>query len=160
MDACLFSDLDMQLVWGRFDNTSLKRITQLINKTNQFNLTTRRYTEAETTALIADPNAIALHFRLVDRYADHGIICVVIGRRTEDCTLDLDTWLMSCRVLGRGVEQATLAILIEEARRCGFRAIIGRYRPTAKNGMVREHYLRLRLNSVSDSNNSEETLGN
>jgi FkbH-like protein len=149
------ASLDMQLSWGRFDAASLKRITQLINKTNQFNLTTRRYTEVEVATLADDPNAIGLHLRLVDRHADHGLICVLIGRVHLDKSLEIDTWLMSCRVLGRGVELATLSILVDEARRRGFKSMVGRYRPTAKNGMVRDHYERLGFDLVSGESGLE-----
>ena len=71
--------LDMRLVWGRFNSISMKRVTQLINKTNQFNLTTRRYTDAETTQMLDDPSVLGLHLRLIDRDADHGIIGVISG---------------------------------------------------------------------------------
>jgi FkbH-like protein len=134
--------LDMTLLWRRFDRSGLKRVTQLINKTNQFNLTTRRYAEDEVAAVISDDRAVGLQFRLVDRFGDNGVIAVVIGRMTGD-TLDLDSWLMSCRVLGREVERATLATVVGEARRMGARRLLGRYRPTAKNAMVAEHYSRL-----------------
>jgi len=132
--------LDMRLIHGRFDAVSMKRVTQLINKTNQFNLTTRRYTDAETAAMLTDPSVLGLHLRLVDRFADHGIIGVIIGRDAGDGALDIDTWLMSCRVLGRGVELASLAVLAAAARNRGYTRLIGHYMPTAKNGMVREHY--------------------
>lgn len=134
--------LDMTLEWGRFDATNLPRIVQLINKTNQFNLTTKRYTEDEVRALMADDNSVGLHFRLKDRFGDNGLIAVVIGKKLGGTTGDLviDTWLMSCRVLKRRVEEATLDVLAAEAKRMGARFLIGEYQPTAKNGMVRDHY--------------------
>lgn len=141
--AGYLQSLDMRLVWGRFDPVSIKRVAQLTNKTNQFNLTTRRYSEAEMVAMIEDPAVIGLHLRLVDRFADHGIIGVVIGRDRGGGVLDLDTWLMSCRVLGRGVERATLAVLAQAARDAGFSALRGHFRPTAKNAMVSDHYANL-----------------
>jgi FkbH-like protein len=150
------ASLCMVIRWGKFEPISLKRVTQLINKTNQFNLTTRRYTDAETASIANDAAAIGLHLRLVDKYADHGIIGVIIGRRCGLDVLEIDTWLMSCRVLGRGVEKATLAILINEAVRGGYRKIIGRYYPTPKNGMVRDLYSRLGFIAV-DSKDSGET---
>jgi FkbH-like protein len=134
--------LRMVLDWSRFDTTNLARIVQLINKTNQFNLTTKRYTEDEIRALMADPNAVGLHFRLRDRFGDNGIIAVVIGfLRGSD--LAIDSWLMSCRVLKRRVEEATLDVVAAEAVRLGARSLVGTYRPTPKNGMVRDHYERL-----------------
>jgi FkbH-like protein len=139
--------LNMRLIWSRFTPVAMKRVTQLINKTNQFNLTTCRYTDAETAAMLEDPSVLGLHLRLIDRYADHGIISVIIGRDGGDGELDIDTWLMSCRVLGRGIEQASLAVLAAEARRSGFRTLVGHYRPTRKNDMVRDHYLGLGFKS-------------
>lgn len=135
--------LNMELQWAPFSTLGLQRIMQLINKTNQFNLTTRRYTEPEVEALLGDPGALTLQLRLIDRFGDNGIIGLIIGRLTSAEELDLDTWLMSCRVLGRGVEKATLNLIAAEAARLGARRLVGTYRPSAKNGMVREHYSRL-----------------
>lgn len=134
--------LQMVLEWSRFDSVNLARVVQLINKTNQFNLTTRRTDEAEIRALMTDPDALGLHLRLRDRFGDNGIIAVVIGR-LHGTDLVIDTWLMSCRVLKRRVEEATLAVLAAEAARMGARALVGTYRPTPKNGMVSDHYARL-----------------
>ena len=135
--------LAMEMQWAPFDRVNLARIVQLINKTNQFNLTTRRYTEAEVLAVMENPRALTLQLRLLDRFGDNGIIGIIIGRPESNGQLLLDTWLMSCRVLGRGVEQATLALIGDEARRLGFSALIGEYLPTAKNSMVKEHYGKL-----------------
>jgi FkbH-like protein len=133
--------LNMELRWSRFDRIGSRRIVQLINKTNQFNLTTRRTDEAAVLALIGDSRALTLQLRLLDQFGDNGIIAAVAGRfddGTDD--LKLDTWLMSCRVLGRGVEFAALNLIAEQARVLGAARLIGEYRPSAKNGMVREHY--------------------
>lgn len=135
--------LDMRLHWASFDNVSLQRIVQLINKTNQFNLTTRRYSEGDIRLLMDDPNAVGLQFRLIDRFGDNGIIAIVIGRLAGQGDLVLDTWLMSCRVLGRQVEEAILAVVAEQARMRGARRLIGEYRPSVKNLMVKEHYMKL-----------------
>jgi FkbH-like protein len=154
--------LDMELRWRRFDAVGLPRIVQLINKTNQFNLTTRRITEEEATAMMADPRLLTLQVRLLDRFGDNGMIAVVIGRLaatgSADPTADMlpadlliETWLMSCRVLGRGVEEATLGLIAAEAARLGADRLIGEYRPTAKNGMVREHYPRLGFAPLSET---------
>ncbi len=136
--------LDMEMRWSRFDRIGLQRVTQLINKTNQFNLTTRRTTEDEVAALIADERALTLQIRLLDRFGDNGIIAIIAGSFAPN-TLDLhiDTWLMSCRVLGRGVEAATLNLIVAEAGRLGAKRLIGQYRPTEKNAMVRDHYATL-----------------
>ena len=136
------ASLDMRLQWSFFDALNLGRSVQLINKTNQFNLTTRRYTQASAAAIIDDPDAIGIALRLIDRFGDNGIIGIVIAHR-EGSDLNLDTWLMSCRVLGRRVEQATLQILASQARSRGVRSLRGEYIPSPKNGMVRDHYPKL-----------------
>jgi FkbH-like protein len=134
--------LGMELVWKEFDKVGLQRIVQLINKTNQFNLTTPRYTENDILGIMANPAAFGLQLRLIDRYGDNGIIGIVIGKRQGD-EVAIDTWLMSCRVLGRQVEEATLGLVVEAAIKLGAKRIIGEYIPTAKNGMVQEHYSKL-----------------
>jgi FkbH-like protein len=141
--------LGMELRWGRFDKMSQQRVTQLINKTNQFNLTTRRYTDEEVAAVAENPRMLSMHLRLIDQFGDNGIIAIIIGRLEDDHeTLLIDTWLMSCRVLGRQVEETTLSLIVEEARRMGAKRILGEYRPTAKNDMVREHYPRLGFSAL------------
>jgi FkbH-like protein len=135
--------LEMQLVWSRFDSIGLQRIVQLINKTNQFNLTTRRYTDGDIRAVMTDETAFGLQLRLIDRFGDNGIIAIVIGKLELEDRLVIDTWLMSCRVLGRQVEPATLNLIAAEARRLGATRLVGLYYPTAKNGMVKAHYERL-----------------
>ncbi len=135
--------LEMQLVWRPFDNVGLARIVQLINKSNQFNLTTRRYTEEDVRAVMDDPTAFGLQLRLLDRSGDNGVIAIVIGRLQADQDLLIDTWLMSCRVLGRQVEPTTLNLLAQEARKLGARRLVGQYIPTKKNGMVKDHYAKL-----------------
>ena len=134
--------LQMELVVRPFDQIGLARIVQLINKTNQFNLTTRRYLEPEVSAMMADPIVVTYQMRLLDRFGDNGVIALLIGRRLGR-SLEIDTWLMSCRVLGREVEEACLNVLAAGARALGAERIVGEYRPTAKNGMVREHYGKL-----------------
>jgi FkbH-like protein len=135
--------LEMQLIWKRFDQVGLQRTVQLINKTNQFNLTTRRYSEEDVLALIDDPRAFGLQLRLIDRFGDNGIIGIVIGKMSGDDDLLIDTWLMSCRVLGRQVEPTTLNLVADSAKRLGARRLLGDYLPTKKNGMVRDHYSKL-----------------
>jgi FkbH-like protein len=135
--------LEMQLVWKRFDRVGLQRTVQLINKSNQFNLTTRRYTDEDIIAVMADPDAIGLQLRLTDRFGDNGIIAIIIGRLLENKDLYADTWLMSCRVLGRQVEPTTLNLIAQEAAVLGARRVVGEYIPTKKNGMVKDHYATL-----------------
>ncbi len=134
--------LDMELLCSSFDELGFKRIVQLIGKTNQFNLTTQRYTDAEVRAAMCDPLALTMQLRLTDVHGDNGMIGVVMGSRQNDDLL-IDNWLMSCRVLGREVEQATLNLLCTNASQMGCTRLLGIYRPSAKNEMVREHYGRL-----------------
>ncbi|MEJ0068601.1 MAG: phosphopantetheine-binding protein [Pseudomonadota bacterium] len=127
-------------MWQPFDAANFIRIHQLVNKTNQFNLTTRRYTDAELRAVMQDADAFGLQFRLLDRLGDNGMIAVVIGRLQPDGDVALESWLMSCRVIGRRVEEAILPIVVEMARRRGSARLIGLYRPTSRNAMVAELY--------------------
>jgi FkbH-like protein len=134
--------LGMRLSIAPFDGPGRKRIAQLISKSNQFNLTTRRYSEAEIAALQSDPDVITVQARLEDIFGDNGMISTVICRR-DGQRCDIDSWIMSCRVLGRRVEEAILAHLVAQARVLGVTEIIGRYIPTARNELVRDHYNRL-----------------
>jgi FkbH-like protein len=134
----------------------LQRIVQLINKSNQFNLTTRRYTTDQVAEVMNDPSAIGLQLRLIDRFGDNGVIAIIIGR-VSDRQLYLDTWIMSCRVLGRQVEQATLSVIMSEAKRLGVGAVVGEYIPTAKNGMVQRHYPNLGFTVSSESEDGKST---
>jgi len=134
--------LDMRLSIAPFDGLGRKRIAQLMSKSNQFNLTTRRYSEAEIAALQSDPGAITVQARLEDIFGDNGMISTVICRR-HGRRFDIDSWIMSCRVLGRRVEEAILRHLVAQARMLGVTEIIGRYIPTARNELVRDHYNRL-----------------
>ena len=131
--------LEMTAEIAPFSAVYLERITQLINKTNQFNLTTRRYTGAEVDAIAQDPGYIALYGRLVDRFGDNGLVSVLIGRIKED-KVEIDLWLMSCRVLNREMELAMFDALLEKCRERGIREIRGLYIPSKKNGMVADLY--------------------
>jgi FkbH-like protein len=124
------------------DAMSRARSSQLINKSNQFNLTTRRYSESEIEALETDDGAHLIQVRLTDKFGDNGIISVIIARKAADAWT-IDTWLMSCRVLGRRVEEAVLGHLTEVARAAGARALVGSYIPSPKNRMVADHYKKL-----------------
>ena len=134
--------LEMVITFAPFDAVGRTRIAQLISKSNQFNLTSRRYSELEVGELESDPEIWTLQVRLRDTFGDNGMISVVICRQRES-VLEVDTWLMSCRVLGRGVEQAVLNEIVEHARRAGATKICGRYLPTARNEMVKRHYASL-----------------
>jgi len=131
--------LQLRAAVSEVNTSNLARVTQLTNKTNQFNVTTRRYTEAQIEAVAADPNAWTGAFRLTDRMGDYGLIGVILcvpGSNPREW--EIDTWLMSCRVLGRQLENFMFDRLIEAAQTAGVREIAGVYRPTAKNGLVTE----------------------
>jgi len=125
-----------------FQPVYMDRITQLTNKTNQFNLTTRRYTLAEMESIAHDSSYVTLYGRLKDRFGDNGLVTVIVGRQ-EDTALHLDLWLMSCRVLKREMELAVLDTLVERAQKAGLNSLVGYYIPTSKNGMVADHYRNL-----------------
>lgn len=131
------ASLEMSAVIGEFDPVHIPRITQLTNKSNQFNLTTKRYTQAEMEVTAASPNYIRLCGRLTDKFGDNGIVSVVIGEKRGE-QLHIDLWLMSCRVLKRGMEYAMINRLVEEAKKAGIETIFGYYYPTKKNAMVKE----------------------
>jgi len=131
--------LDMRVELRPFDEPNLARITQLINKTNQFNLTTRRRGAAEVSGLLARPDCYTQFMRLRDRFGDNGITGILIAFEEED-GVRIDTWLLSCRVLGRRVEDAMIASVIEFARARGLHRITGEFIPTAKNAQVRGIY--------------------
>jgi FkbH-like protein len=138
-----YSSLGMEIHFAPFDQVGRSRIVQLINKSNQFNLTTRRYSEAEVAALEQDPHCFTLQVRLKDVFGDNGMISVVICRPEAPNMWDIDTWLMSCRVLGRTVEQMVLRELILCARERGIAKLVGRYIPSGRNDMVKDHYAKL-----------------
>lgn len=138
--------LGMRALVGRIDALNMSRVVQLMNKTNQFNLTTRRRTVAAVEELLARPGAHGIWARLADRFADHGLIAVGIGieRDAPDGrVLEIDTLLMSCRVLGRGMEAAVVGELARLARDAGCVRVEGLYIPTERNGMVADLYPRL-----------------
>jgi FkbH-like protein len=138
--------LSMTMIASDIRPVDLPRASQLINKSNQFNLTTRRYTEAELQRVVDDPSTVAMCFRLKDRFGDNGLISVVLARPDQQWGKDaflIDTWLMSCRVLGRQVEAAALEVVAKEAANRGAQSLIGEYRPTPRNGLVSDHYSKL-----------------
>jgi FkbH-like protein len=145
--------LDMEMIWGPFDPLSLPRVTQLINKTNQFNLTTRRYSEEDTRRFAGDLKSVTLRCRLTDRFGDNGIIGIMIALEQKNGDWNVDTWLMSCRVLGRGVEKSMLDLLAQEVSNRGGQRLIGLYIPTAKNGMVKNHYADLGFDPLDSEPN-------
>lgn len=133
------ASLEMRAVIGDFDPVHIPRITQLTNKSNQFNCTTKRYTQAEMESVAASHDHIRLCGRLTDKFGDNGIVSVVIGEK-RGVELHIDLWLMSCRVLKRGMEYAMINRLAEEAKKAGISEIFGYYYPTKKNSMVSKLY--------------------
>jgi FkbH-like protein len=149
VDAYLAS-LDMTITFQPFEGKGRARIVQLINKSNQYNLTTRRYTEPEILEAERDPKIFTLQVRLADIFGDNGMISVVICRPAGNETWEIDTWLMSCRVLGRKVEHMVLRKIVEHARAAGVHKLIGTYRPTERNKLVVDHYAKLGFNKVRE----------
>ena len=137
--------LEMVITFRPFDAQGRQRIVQLINKTNQFNLTTRRYTETQVREFEGDPGVLALQVRLADKFGDLGMIAVVICKPGDDTApaWNIDSWLMSCRVLGREVEAATLSVIAAKAAEMNISKLVGTYLPTDKNMLVENHYGKL-----------------
>ena len=131
--------LEMEATVERVDDRSVARVAQLTQKTNQFNLTTRRYTESDIRHFIASPDHDVVAMRVRDRLGDSGIVGMAIVRHDADDSV-IDTFLMSCRVLGRGIEDALLAACLRMSHRRAMREVIGEFIPTAKNGRVADFY--------------------
>ena len=132
--------LEMEAEIAPFEKMYMPRIAQLTNKSNQFNLTTKRYTQDDIEKTAADDSNITLYGRLKDKFGDNGIISLVIGNIRSGAELHIDLWLMSCRVLKRDMEFAMMDALVEKALERGVKTIYGYYYPTAKNKMVKEFY--------------------
>lgn len=141
--------LDMKGTIAGFDPVYYSRIAQLTNKSNQFNLTTRRYTQAEIEQIAGDASYITLYGRLLDKFGDNGVVSLVIGK-IQGKTLHIDLWLMSCRVLKRDMEFAMMDSLVAECKKRGINTIIGYYYKTAKNAMVREFYRLMGFEKIKD----------
>ena len=130
----------------------LERIYQLINKTNQFNLTTKRYTKSEVEEIYKDPNQILLYGKLKDKFGDNGLISIIIGKQVGD-VLEILLWIMSCRVLKRDMEIAMLNELVDLAKKRGIKKLRGTYIPSKKNSMVKDHYKNLGFKFEKEENN-------
>ena len=141
--------LEMVGTIKKFEPVYTARIAQLSNKSNQFNLTTKRYTQTEIEDIMTDESYIPLYGKLVDKFGDNGLVSVVIGHIVEDiCHIDL--WLMSCRVLKRDMEFAMMDELVRQCKKKGIKQIKGYYYPTAKNNMVREFYALQGFTKISE----------
>ena len=134
--------LNMTAVYGPFTAVDHARVVQLINKTNQFNTTTRRYAGEEVARIMDDPDSLTLQFRLLDRVGDNGLVSTMILRPTpaDDDVLEIENWVMSCRVFGRELEFEAMNVAVEAARERGARALIADYIPTPKNDVISKLY--------------------
>jgi len=153
-DDFLFS-LNMTADIKTFSSVYLDRITQLANKTNQFNLTTKRYTAGEIENIKASDNYIKIYGKLTDKYGDNGLIAITIGR-LENSVCHIDLWLMSCRVLKRDMEFAMLDELVQESKKRGITEIVGYYYKSAKNNMVSSLYEKFGF--TKSKTNDEDTI--
>ncbi len=143
-------NLGMEAEIKPFADVYLDRITQLTNKSNQFNLTTKRYSRAEIEDVAKDDNFITLYGRLKDKFGDNGLVSVVIGSIKDAC-LTIDLWLMSCRVLRRGFEYAMFSELLRLCKEKGIKEVYGNYYKTAKNSMVKGFYKDLGFDCIEQT---------
>lgn len=148
--------LEMKGVIRPFEPVFLDRIAQLTNKSNQFNLTTKRYSRADIEEVADSDEYIDIYGKLIDKFGDNGVVSVVIGHKNGE-VLDMDLWIMSCRVLKRDMEFAMMDQLVARAKEAGLKKIIGYYYPTAKNNMVREFYDRMGFTKVSEDDEGNTT---
>ncbi len=142
--------LDMEVRYGPVGALELERSTQLINKTNQFNTTGRRYAAEEVARLAADPAALALQFRLTDRLGDSGLVSVMVLRPAAAGELELDIWVMSCRVFGRQLEDEAMNIAVEHARALGAHTLTARFVPTGRNGVIGDLFRNLGFEPIGE----------
>ena len=142
--------LNMSAVYGPFTAVDHARVVQLLNKTNQFNTTTRRYASDEVSQIMDDPNSLTLQFRLVDRLGDNGLVSTMILRPApdDDDALEIENWIMSCRVFGRELEFEAMNVAVEAAKERGVRAFVADYIPTAKNDVISKLYPSLGFTEV------------
>jgi len=141
--------LEMVAVIHDFEPICFARISQLANRSNQFNLTTKRYTESEIATVAEDSNYIKLYGKLSDKFGDNGLVSVIIGKK-DGSSLHLKLWIMSCRVLKRDMEWAMLGCLVEKAQSAGIKTLVGYYFPTAKNGLVTDFYGTMGFDKVDE----------
>lgn len=134
------SSLEMVGTCNYFDEYSVPRIAQLTQRSNQFNLRTIRYSEDEISSVMNDSEKTGLYFCLRDKIGDYGLISVAILEKENPDTLFISEWLMSCRVLRRGMEEFVMNCIVEKARNTGFSCIDAEYIPTEKNKIVENIY--------------------
>jgi FkbH-like protein len=135
--------LEMNSNVESFNNFNIPRVAQLSQRSNQFNLRTKRYTEKDIKKIVDSESFFTFAFSLKDKFGDHGLICVIILNKQSNSTLFIDTWFMSCRVLKRGMEKFVLNKLVNFAKENNYKFIIGEYIKTTKNDLVKNHYSEL-----------------
>ena len=135
--------LNMLSLVEPFNKFNTPRVAQLSQRSNQFNLRTIRYTEADIELMSTSKDYFTFTFNLADKFGDNGLICVIILKKEDDSTLFIDTWFMSCRVLKRGMENFVLNTIAVFAKENKYAYLTGEYIPTAKNEMVKDHYQHL-----------------
>ena len=157
-EADFLKSLNMISTVSGFTKFNTPRVAQLSQRSNQFNLRTIRYTEADITAMADNPDVIDLSFTLEDKFGDNGLIAVIIMKKWDEESLFVDTWFMSCRVLKRGMENFTLNTMVERAKTAGYKKIIGEYLPTPKNKMVENHYTSLGFSKIEGQTTAQYVL--
>jgi FkbH-like protein len=135
--------LEMTIEILPFNTLDISRIAQLSQRSNQFNLRTIRYSDSDILQISKHTDYLTVSVKLQDKFGDYGLIAVLILKKTDENDLFIDTWIMSCRVLKRGVEDAVLNYCCAIAVKNGFKRLVGEYIPTAKNGLVKDHYQNL-----------------
>ena len=150
------ASLENEALFERFDDHHLPRIAQLVQRTNQFNLTTIRHSAEELRQFAEDPGYLPFYVTLADRFGDNGLVSVVVGKHEGD-RLEILTWVMSCRVVGRRLEEFVLDELVHACREAGITQLRGRYAPTKKNQLVSKHYERLGFRLIEEAPNGGTT---
>ncbi len=150
-EADFLKSLQMVSLVEEFNKFNTPRVAQLSQRSNQFNLRTIRYTEEDIKRLSKQKNACTFAFSLKDKFGDNGLISIVVLNEEDDKTIFIETWLMSCRVLKRGMENFVLNTIVSFAKNKGYQYLKGEYLPTAKNGMVKDHYKNLVFTEVENN---------
>ena len=148
-EADFLRDLQMEAEEVPLDEGTIPRVARLMQRTNQFNLTTKRYSEGDLMRFRNDSSSVPLVLRLADRFGDLGIVSFILGVQTGD-ELVIDSWLMSCRAIGRGLEKLAFNRLVAKAKALGLKTLVGRYLPTARNGLVKNLYPQLGFQARAD----------
>ncbi|HEX8280943.1 MAG TPA: hypothetical protein VF551_06180, partial [Chthoniobacterales bacterium] len=147
--------LEMQVTFEEVGPANLDRAVAMLGKTNQFNVTTRRHSRAQVQAMLDTPGSVALAVRLRDKFGEQGIIAILLAVRNGEAALRIDSFLVSCRALGRGVEDALWAEMLRRAHIQGAERIEAEYLPTQKNAIVSDLFERLGMERVHEENGAK-----